>query len=437
MGSSILILIAILLIVAAVIVRVPIYAAIIAGTIFIQVFVNKLPLTGLFMTLTEGLNKPSLMCIPFFITVGTFVQNSTLGDRLIELCVVALRKVRSGLAIACVVANAVFGAISGSGAAAVALFGKIIYKPLEENYDSDIALGIITSSGTLSGIIPPSISMIVFGIATNTSIAKLFIGGFIPGIIIVMIVSVYISIRIKRNEKAKIQNSKGNENIHKEVSYEGTKVSSSLYRALPVLVLPAIIFIGIYGGVFTPVEAASVAVLYCLIITIALREVKFKKLVLIFRNSMKTTVQIFVVVMASIAFAQAITIAQVPKMVSDFVSGMDRTMFLILLNIILLIIGCLVETASAILIFAPIFVPAALTLGINPIHLGLIFTVNLAIGMFTPPFGMNLFVAQSSIGAPFGKIVHSVVPYMIIYFTGCLLVTYIPQLSIWLPSLLS
>lgn len=433
MSSGALVLIGCLIIVILAVLKVPIWISLLCGTVFIQHFCNHMSLNGLLVTLVENLNKSSLMCVPFFMLVGTIVQQTTMGERLLNFCIILLRKIKGGLAVASVVANGLFGAISGSSGAAVALFGKIVYKPLKETYDEDISLGIITTSATLSGIIPPSITFIMYGVTASTSVAKLFAAGVIPGILIVLCCCVYLMFRLNRMEK------KGTFTPSKVVyigDIQDLTFRKAFLMALPVFVLPVIVFVGIYSGIFTPTEASAISALYCLICGFGLGDIKLKSSVTIFKSAIKTIVSIITLFTAASAFAQAITIAQLPQLVSALFESFNKIQFLLFLNVLLLIVGCLIDATPAILIFVPILMPTAVALGIDLVQLGVIFTINLSIGFFTPPFGMNLFICQGVTHAGIGKIIHACVPYIFIYLALVLLFTYVPWFSMFLPGII-
>ncbi len=413
----------IIVIIGFALLNIPIYMTILAGTLYLQIFVNNMSLAGTFNTMVESIAKTSLLCIPFFILAGNLMQISSLGSRLVDIFAAILKNVRGGLAIAALIANAFFGAISGSSPAAVATFGPILYKPLEKNYGPKLSLGLLTSSGALSIIIPPSITLVVYAAATSQSVAELFMAGFLPGIAIVVLVSIYLA-------------AKSEPVTAKSGLFDGKEIGTAFKRSVPVIILPLIILGGIYSGIFTPTEAAAVAAFYAAAASLVLKDIKWKDIPKIIGDSSKTAGQLMIIIASSIAFAQAATVAQLPAMVSEAFTGMGKIEFLLLLNVVLLIVGCFFETSSAVLLLSPLLLPTALALGIDPIHLGLVFTVNLAIGMFTPPFGLNIFVVQGVLGKKIGEISRSVVPFIIIYVAAVLIITYVPAISLFLPDLL-
>ena len=421
---------AVIILVVLAVLNVPLYLAILLAAMYITFSLN-LSLENMFSGFFNNIAKTSFLCIPFFLLTGTLIQASSLGMRLINLFMVLLQHTASGLAIACLFANAVFGAISGSSPAAVATFGRVIFPPLSKVQGEKLALGIITSSGALSTIIPPSIMLIVFGIATDTSITRLFMGGILPGVVLVVIVAFYLMWRCTKNNKLGL--------FESEIKPKATmpELKEAGKKAIPVIFLPIIILGGIYCGLFTPTEAAAVSSIYSLVIAVfVLKDIKLKDLPKVLIDTCRVTGQTFALVAASTLFAQALTIAQIPGLLTEGFASFDKITFLIMLNVLLLVIGCFFDTAAAILILAPLLMPAAMAIGIDPVHLGIVFTVNLSIGMFTPPFGMNIFVAQSILDKSMGLIARSVVPYICLYIGGLLIITYVPQIALFLPKLL-
>ena len=410
----------------------PIWVAIFGATLYLQIFVNHMNLTNLFTGIFEACTKTSLLAVPYFILAGSIIASSSLGTRLINIFIALLRNIRGGLAIACLVANAIFGAISGSAPAATATFGKVVYEPLKEAHGKKLSLGLITSSGALSTVIPPSITLIIFGVATETSISRLFICGFLPGIVLVAIVAVYLFIVCKENAFA---TSTVSDNCEDDI--QNLTIKKAFKEGILVLLLPVIVLGGIYSGLCTPTESGAIAALYSFIVAFFVyKDLKPSNLMGIFKDSAKTTAQIFILIAVSTAFAQAASLAQLPLMIQGMFSGVGKIGFLLILNIVLLIVGCFFDSSAAILIFAPMLLGTAVSLGISPLQLGIIFTVNLSIGMFTPPFGLNIFVSQSVLKVSMSDVAKSVLPFIGLYVLGLFLITYIPQISLILPQLL-
>lgn len=412
---------ALLIVAVFVLLGCPIYLGILGATVFIQVFINDMPLVNLFTGMFESLNKTSLMSIPFFVFAGTVIAESSLGKRLIRLFVVLLRRVKGGLPVACVLANAVFGAISGSSTAAVATFGKVAYPQLEQEYGEKTGLGVITASATLSVIIPPSITMIIYGVCAEVSITSMFKGGILPGLLLVGIMSGYLFFKCRHVQLSAPEKAEG-----------AKELRSAFLASIPVLILPVIVLGGVYGGFCTPTEVGAITAVYSLVVAFALRDITWKSLFSILKGTAKILGQVFLLVATSSVFSQAVTVAQLPQWLLQVFNGIPAWVFLLMVNILMLIIGCLFDTSAAILMFTPILLPVATMLGINPLHFGIILIVNLSIGMFTPPFGMNIFVAQITLKKPYGSIVRACVPYVLLFLIGLALVTYIPGISLLL-----
>ena len=412
---------AFIILIALMLLNFPIYISILASGMYIMIFVNHMPLQTIFTATFSGLTKNSLLAIPFFILAGNLISEGTLGKRLINCFSSLFKNVRGGLSIACLISNAIFGAISGSPPAATAVFAKIIHKPLEEAETKELATGLVVSAAGLSSIIPPSVTMIIYGVVTETSVSTLFISGILPGILIVILLGAYLVFRCKPGSGEK-------------TDWRG--VLHAWVSGIPVLLLPILVLGGIYMGFVTPTEAGALSAIYCAVISLVMREIKPRDFIGILKRSFRTIGQVFILIAVSSFFARALTVSQFPQFVTSSFEGFTPTRFLLMLNILLLIVGCFFDPSAAILILAPMLLPAALTLGINPIHLGIVFTVNLVIGMFTPPFGLNIFVAQSTLGLDIKYISKCLVPFIIIYIVALFVLTYIPDICLWLPQLM-
>ena len=399
----------------------PIYISILVSGLYIMVFINQMPLQAIFTATFEGLAKNSLLAIPFFVLAGNIIAEGTLGRRLINCFATLLKNVRGGLPLACLVSNAFFGAISGSPPAATAVFAKIIHKPLAEAESDKLATGLVVSAAGLASIIPPSVTMIIYGVVTETPVSNMFIAGICPGLVIVAIIGIYLILRCKPGEKGKM---------------DWKSVGRAWKSGIPVLLLPVLVLGGIYLGFVTPTEAGALSAIYCAIAGLIMHEIKLKDFFSILKKSSFTIVQVFLLIAASSFFARALTISQFPQWVTSYFSSFSSVKFLLMLNILLLIVGCFFDTSAAILILAPMLLPAALALGIDPIHLGIVFVVNLVIGMFTPPFGLNIFVAQSTLGYDIKYISKSLVPFIGLYIVALLIITYVPSIALWLPHLM-
>ena len=404
--------------------NIPIYVSLLASAVYMALIINHMPMQNIVSGMFEGVTKPSLLAIPFFILAGSTLSGGTLGDRLVGIFRAILSGRPSGLATACLGANAVFGAISGSPPAATATFGKIMYEPLKQEYDENLATGVIVCAASLSSIIPPSTPMIIYGLVAEASIAKMFMGGVFPGLIIVAILAVYLVITTR---KYKV----------KATRLDRKERFVLFRRGLPVVLLPVLVLGGIYGGLVTPVEAGALAAVYAIVVSsLGLREMTWKMFVAIMKDAAQTTIQVLILVSTSTVFAQQLMITQMPNELTKTFSLMTPTAFMLMTIILFLIVGCFIDSISAILIFVPLLLPAAVSLGISPIHFGVAVIVNLSMGMFTPPFGLNLFIAQGVFKRDIWSISRSVIPYIGFYLVGLVLTSYVPAVSLTLPGMM-
>lgn len=369
-----------------------------------------------------------LMAIPLFILAGALMEGGGLSPRLIGFADSLVGHFRGGYAIVTVVTCMFFGAISGSAAATVATIGVIMAPTMiAKGYNKGFAYALVAASGCLGVLIPPSIPMVTYGVATNASISTLFLAGFGPGItagICLIIVSLIIC---KRNGW------EGN-GLH----FSLKRVGKAFVDAIGALMVPVIILGGIYGGIFTPTEAAGVAVFYGLLVGFFwYKELTFKKLIDALVNSAETTATIMVIVGAATVLARVLTLEQIPAAISDLITGMtdSRIVVLLIINIVLLITGCVMDSTPAILILAPILYPIAASFGVDIIHFGLIMTLNICIGFLTPPVGLNLFVACSIGDIKFSTLVKNIWPFLIAMLVCLMLTTYIEPIAMLIPHL--
>lgn len=370
-----------------------------------------------------------LLAIPFFILGGNIMERAGISQKLIAFAQSFVGHIRGGLAIVCVGVTCFFAAISGSGPATVAALGGIIIPAMVKvGYNPATAAALMATAGAIGVIIPPSISFVIFGSVTGVSIGKLFMAGIIPGILmgIGLVLATFFVTRKTRLDK-----------LPKATLKERW---FSFKDALWGLLMPVIILGGIYGGIFTPTEAAAVAAVYGLIIGFfvykTLEVYHLREIVV--TSVTQTAVVMFIVGMANF-FAWVITIEGLAAAIGDMLlnlAGGNLFIFLIIVNIILLLAGCVIDGTSALYILSPIILPIATKLGYDPLVLGVVMVMNLAIGMVTPPVGVNIYVACGITGQPFKDVVRKVWPYLIASLIVLALVTYIPMISQFLPSLM-
>ena len=386
--------------------------------------------TYLAQGLVTGADSFSLMAVPFFVLAGELMATGGISRRLLNIADAFLGRKYGGLALVTVVACMFFAAISGSGPATVAAIGGLtIPSMLKQGYDKPFAGAISAAAGSIGVIIPPSIPMVMYCVATGVSVGAMFMGGVIPGILIGISLCVYSSLYSKK---------------HKYINAEAApfswgNVGRSLVDGIWALLVPVIILGGIYGGIFTPTEAAAVAVAYGLIVGLFVyRDLKAKDLYRIFGSAALTTATIMVILGTATTFGRILTLERIPTMIADFFESVAKgpIMLLILINILLLIVGCFMETNAAIIILAPIFLPIVESMGINPVHFGIVMVMNLAIGFVTPPLGVNLFVSCNVANAKLEEICKGILPILGVMILDLLLITYIEPLSMFLPTLL-
>jgi C4-dicarboxylate transporter DctM subunit len=369
------------------------------------------------------------MSIPFFILTANIMSQGGISERLIKFANSLVGFFPGGLGMTAVVACLFFGAISGSAPATVVAVGAIIYPALlSKKYGEDFSIGVISSSGALGIIIPPSITMIVYGAVTGTSVGTLFVAGFGAGTIFAVLFMIYSFWYAKTRKPAIVQTERPS--IREIVK----AVKDSMWG----IGIPVIIIGGIYGGVFTPTEAAGVSVVYSIFVAMVVyRKLDFQKFFNVVVDSAVLTASVMIILASASVFAWVLTTSGLTTdITSSLVSVSDNPLMILLcINIAVLIAGMFLDGASIITILGPLLYPIALKYKIDPIHLGVIINVNCAIGMFTPPFGLNLFVASGVAKLPIMRVAKAVMPFIVISIGSLLLITYFPDISLWLPRL--
>jgi tripartite ATP-independent transporter DctM subunit len=375
----------------------------------------------------NSINKFPLAAIPFFILAGNLMEVGGISRRLVEFAKSIVGGVQGGLPMTCVLTCMIFAAVSGSSVATTFAIGAILIPALiRHGYPTPWAASLQATSAELGVVIPPSIPMILYGVSAEVSIGELFIAGFGPGILIGAALMIFVHIYCRWKGWGK---NDGDGRL---------PFGRALLQAGWALLMPVIILGGIYGGVFTPTEASAVAVLYALVVGMVIyREIGVKDLYGILRKSVLSSVVIMFIIANAGLFAFLITRAGVPEAIGRWLEAVlqNPAMFLLGVNAALFIIGMFIETSAAIIVLAPILAPVALHFGIDPVHFGLIMVVNLALGMITPPFGVNLFAACTVARISLDRIISPLVPFVLVVL-GCLMViTYVPELSLGLRDL--
>lgn len=380
-------------------------------------------------TLVSSTDSFPIMAIPLFILAGELMGAGGVSRRILNVASVFFGRMAGGLAIVTVVVCMFFAAVSGSGPATVAAVGSMVVPTmLKKGYSKSFTLALIATAGSIGVIIPPSIPMVIFGVTTSTSISSLFLGGFGPGFLIGGALIVYCHYAAKKNGW------RGDDE-----AFSWPHARAALADAKWALLNPVIILGGIYAGIFTPTEAAAVAAVYAFVCGVVIhRELNVKSLVESIGQACSTTGTTMVILGCASAFTRILTIEQIPTMITDWLIGITSNgiLILLLINILLLIVGCFMDTTPAILVLSPILMPVALSVGVDPVHFGIIMVVNLAIGFITPPLGIDLFVAARIGRVPLEVVTRGIMPFVLV-MVGCLmLVTYIPQIALFLPQLI-
>jgi C4-dicarboxylate transporter DctM subunit len=385
-------------------------------------------LASLSLKLFETSEHFTLLAIPYFILGGAFMTTGGVAKRMIRFANACIGHLRGGLAMASVLACMLFAAVSGSSPATVVAVGSIVIAGMvRAGYSQPFAAGVICNAGTLGILIPPSIVMVVYGAATETSVGKLFMAGVVPGILLGLMLMVAIYVRARML------------GIPRQPRSSMREVLTSGRDSLWGLLLIIIILGGIYGGIFTPTEAAAVAAWYAFFIAVFVyRDIGFRHVPGVLLEAAKVTVMLMFIVANALLFAHVLTTERIPQAIAETIVGwgMAPWQFLIVVNILLLIAGNFMEPTGIILILAPILFPIATQLGIDPVHLGIIMTVNLDIGMVTPPVGLNLFVTSGITNMSIMQVVHAALPWLMVLLAFLVLVTYVPAISLALPNLL-
>lgn len=376
----------------------------------------------------NGVSGYSLLALPLYIMVGEIMNSAGITRRLFNLPLAIIGHVKGGLAYVNILASMIFAGMSGAAIADTAGLGKIELQSMkEENYDLGFSAAITAASSTVGPIIPPSTTMIVYAVVAEVSVARLFIGGFLPGIVIGLIMMLYVRVVSARQYNLPTRPKAANAQIIKAVKE----------AFLPCLT-PIIIISGIVTGITTATEAGAVAVVYTLALSYYYNRFSLKDFMLIIKNSVNTTIKICFIVIASSVFGWVITMAQIPALISNFLFsvGIEKWLILILINLLLLFLGCFLSITSSILIATPTLVVLAHAYNIDLVHLGIIMTLNLTIGLVTPPVGWNLYIVSELAGISFNKMVRSVLPFLIPLLISLIIMTYFPATVLWLPGLI-
>lgn len=401
---------------------IPIGIALGLATLITIIVSGDMPIVFMAKELITSLDAFTLLAVPFFILAGEIMGKGGISDRLFQVANSLVGNKTGGFAIATIITCMFFAAISGSGPATVAAIGGIMIPAMvKQGYDKKFATAVVVSAGSLGVIIPPSIPMVIYGVVGSVSVGDVFIAGILPGILIGFVLMLWSYI------------------YSGKMGYTGTNEKTSfkiivkaLWEAKWALLIPVIILGGIYGGVFTPTEASVIAIVYGLFAGMFIyKELKLRDLPKIMADSGLTTATVLIIVGTATAFGKLMTLEQIPNQIAQYILSISENpiVIMLLITVLLLIVGCFMDTLAAIIILTPILLPIVVSLGYDPIHFGVIMVANLAIGFITPPLGVNLFVGSGISGLTIETLAKACLPFFIAMLLSLLIITFVPQIS--------
>ncbi len=389
---------------------------------------TQMPLESVALKLFTGIEKFEIMAIPFFILAGNFLTHGGVARRMIRFATALVGHWHGGLALGGVLACALFAAVSGSSPATVVAIGSILLPAMvKQGYPKSFGVGVIGTSGALGILIPPSIVMVIYAVSTNSSIGKLFIAGIVPGIgLAALLMFVTWAVAKKKN-------------YPRMPKASFTEVLKAFRDSVWGLLLIVVVIGGIYSGIFTPTEAAAMSAVYAFVVAVFVyKDLTLKQVPKVLLDSANLSAMLLYIITNAVLFSFLLTSEQIPQTLAAWITGMGLSpwMFLLVVNILLLVAGNFMEPSSILLITAPMLFPVAMKLGIDPIHLGIVMTVNMEIGMITPPVGLNLYVASGIANMGLTDVTKACAPWIVVMLAFLMLITYVPIISLWLPNLL-
>ncbi|MBC3882608.1 TRAP transporter large permease subunit [Undibacterium sp. LX40W] len=389
---------------------------------------TTVPIESVALKLFTGIEKFEIMAIPFFILAGNFLTHGGVARRMINFAASMVGHWHGGLALAGVLACALFAAVSGSSPATVVAIGSIILPALvKQGYPRGFGAGVITTSGALGILIPPSIVMVMYSVSTNTSVGKLFMAGVIPGILLAFFLGLTTWFLAKKKDYPRMPKASWKERF------------IAFRKSAWGLLLIVIVMGGIYSGKFTPTEAAAVAAIYAFIVAVFVyKDMSLKMVPKVLIDSAAMSAMLLYIITNAVLFSFLMTSENIPQAMAGWIldSGFGMVSFLLVVNLLLLLAGNVMEPSSIVLIMSPILFPVAMKLGIDPVHFGIIMVVNMEVGMCHPPVGLNLYVASGITKMGISELTVAVLPWLMTMIGFLLLVTYVPALSTWLPNLI-
>ncbi|MBW2595464.1 MAG: TRAP transporter large permease subunit [Deltaproteobacteria bacterium] len=409
-----------------VLISVPIGLALFLAAVFGFMYFADLPLIMMGQAMFLKLDKFSLLCVLFFVLAGNLMTRGAIARKIVEFAEALVGHLKSGLPIASITSCALFGAVSGSALATLSAIGGLMVPALrKQKFSNSFSVGLLTSSSILGIIVPPSIPMIIYCLVADVSIAKLFMAGFLPAIVLVILLSIYAVFRSNK------------ESIGKHGKFSSRTLWRTFGTGVWALFMPVIIFGGIFSGMFTATEAAVVAAVYAYLVEFFVyRELSLKEIYRITVDSGLMVATILIITAGSMVMSDYLTIMEIPDRITTWITGIvdTKVFYLLIVNIMLLVVGTFMEVIAAILIMAPILLPVAVALGVDPVHFGIIMCLNLGIGYITPPVGVNCFLASGIFKIPVVNVFRYVAPTLIVLMIALVFITYIPGISMLLPN---
>jgi C4-dicarboxylate transporter DctM subunit len=394
---------------------------------FLYVF-STIPVEIVSQRLFTGLDQFAIMAIPFFILAGAFLTSGGVAARIVNFATTLVGAMHGGLALSAVLSCAFFAALSGSSPATVVAIGSIMIPAMvKQGYPKGFGVGIVATSGGLGILVPPSIVMIIYAVSTNTSVGQLFVAGIVPGVLMAATLMLVTWLVAKKHNYPTLPQASLRE------------IWQAFRDSIWGLLIVVIVFGGIYGGIFTPTEAAAVSAVYAFVVAVFVYgDLKLRDVPRVLRESANMSAMLLYIITNAILFSFLLTSENIPQQLAQWIveQGLSPWMFLLFINVLLFFAGDFMEPSSIILILAPIFLPVAIKLGIDPIHLGIVMTINMELGMITPPVGLNLYVASGLARMGLTEVTLAAAPWIAVVTSVLILVTYVPQVSLWLPHLL-
>ena len=389
---------------------------------------STIPIEIVSQRLFTGLDQFAIMAIPFFILAGAFLTTGGVAKRLVNFATSLVGHFHGGLALSAVLSCAFFAAMSGSSPATVVAIGSIMIPAMvKQGYPKKFGVGVIATSGGLGILIPPSIVMIIYAVSTNTSVGQLFIAGIVPGVLMAAVLMLVTWLVAKKNNYPTMPRASLRE------------VWKAFRESIWGLLIVIIVIGGIYGGIFTPTEAAAVSAVYAFVVAVFIyKDLKLRDVPKVLLDSANMSAMLLYIITNAILFSFLLTSENIPQQMAQWIvdQGLTPWMFLLFVNVLLFFAGDFMEPSSIILILAPIFLPVALQLGIDPIHFGIIMVINMELGMITPPVGLNLYVASGLARMGLTEVTLAAAPWILVVAAVLMLVTYVPQIALWLPHLM-